>query len=224
MLFLVIPSGSFLWPASALFTILGNLAFGSSLVCLNAYLPSLARGKVANKEQGLAEVANTHEALSKATSVISSKGIAAGYTAGILLLLLLLVPVIILQGNLWSLRIAIAATGIWWLGFSVRGFYKSAPWLRYPSTYTCTAAAFFWLPRSRSANKTRTLTSSSITQPWKEFYAILLQYREIPEMAKYLVAWFLMSDAFSTITSTAVLFAKTTLGMQTPSLIFVGVL
>jgi UMF1 family MFS transporter len=53
---------------------------------------------------------------------------------------------------------------------------------------------------------------------------MLKRYREIPETFRYLAAWFIMSDAFATITSTAVLFAKITLGMQAQQLIWVGVL
>jgi MFS transporter, UMF1 family len=43
MLFLLLPSTSPLWPASALLGICANVGFGASVVAMNAYLPTLAR-------------------------------------------------------------------------------------------------------------------------------------------------------------------------------------
>ncbi|KAK7682001.1 hypothetical protein QCA50_014965 [Cerrena zonata] len=52
--------------------------------------------------------------LSTATSRISAMGIAIGYGAGIILLILSLVPVTKLGGSTFSLRLAIGSSGIWW--------------------------------------------------------------------------------------------------------------
>jgi len=55
----------------------------------------------------------------------------------------------------------------------------------------------------------------------------MLRWTEIKKLRntfKYLAAWFLLSDGFVTITSTAVLFAKTVLFMPASSLILVGVM
>lgn len=51
--------------------------------------------------------------LSNAISRISSLGIALGYFAGIVLLVLALIPVTKLKGTTWSLRLAIGLSGIW---------------------------------------------------------------------------------------------------------------
>lgn len=51
--------------------------------------------------------------LSNAISRISSLGIALGYFAGIVLLILALIPVTKLGGTTWSLRLAIGFSGIW---------------------------------------------------------------------------------------------------------------
>lgn len=64
----------------------------------------------------------------------------------------------------------------------------------------------------------------SLLEPWQELWLLIREYRRLPETFRYLAAWFIMSDAFATITSTAVLFAKTTLGMPASSLIWIGVL
>lgn len=137
LLFLLVPSQGMFWPISALLVILGNVAFGASIVCLNAYLPTLARS-VLNDESAteiadipdIADIAGDSDpsptsgersyALSHATSAISSKGIAAGYGAGILLLILCLIPVTLMKGSLFSLRLAVAASGLWWFIFSIR--------------------------------------------------------------------------------------------------------
>jgi UMF1 family MFS transporter len=52
-------------------------------------------------------------ALSNAISRISSLGIALGYLAGIVLLILALIPVTSLHGSTFSLRLAIGLSGIW---------------------------------------------------------------------------------------------------------------
>jgi len=140
LVFLTIQSRTLFWSVSALLTILGNVAFGASIVCLNAYLPTLAKKRVQNLQMkdsldrvaacmrnggdgtdyGATDEVQASILISKATSHISSKGIGAGYAAGISLLLLMLIPVTIMKGSLWSLRIAIACSGVWWLGFSIR--------------------------------------------------------------------------------------------------------
>jgi len=55
----------------------------------------------------------------------------------------------------------------------------------------------------------------------------MLRWKEVGKLRntfKYLAAWFLLSDGFTTITSTAVLFSKTVLLMPASSLILIGVI
>jgi len=52
----------------------------------------------------------------------------------------------------------------------------------------------------------------------------LQNIRRLRNTFRYLAAWFLLSDAFTTLTSTALLFAKTTLQMPPSSLVLIGVL
>lgn len=56
-------------------------------------------------------------ALSNAISRISSLGIALGYSAGIILLILALIPVTNLHGSTFSLRLAIGLSGIWCVSY-----------------------------------------------------------------------------------------------------------
>lgn len=155
ILFIGLPSSSPLWFLCALLATVAIVAFGASVVAMNAYLPSLAktasevREKAAIVEriresgpnadvdlevpdsatiddpilQGAIEAYN--EALSKATSRISSRGIALGYGAGIALLCVALIPVTMLNGSTYSLRLAVSISGVWWAVFSI----PTAIWL-----------------------------------------------------------------------------------------------
>lgn len=165
--------------------------------------------------------------LSRATSRISSFGIAIGYGAGICLLIIALIPVTQLHGSTFSLRLAIGLSGIWWAGFTI--------------------PAAVWLPGSRSAyGRGVHLTADGSCDDngipaqvdkewnlWKEIIVAwirlgeMLRWKEIKKLRntfKYLAAWFLLSDGFTTITSTAILFGKTALHMSPSALILVGVL
>ncbi|EPQ53083.1 MFS general substrate transporter [Gloeophyllum trabeum ATCC 11539] len=266
-LFLVLPSTSPVWWASALLSIIANVGFGASVVAMNAYLPSLAKGEPEVCESfatmqelptsSLAAVVTDPEALesypsegeegseplfqsdvvqakheydallSSATSRISSHGIATGYAAGIIVLILTLVPVTKLGGSTWALRLAIGASGIWWfIGTIIAGLWlpggeaeeEGAVRLatdldgeEFVSVDTTAKGAVVW---------------TEIIDAWKRL-GRMLSWREVKRLRntfRYLVAWFLLSDGFSTITSTAILFGKTTLHMPASSLILIGII
>ena len=118
------------------------------------------------------------EALTTATSRISSRGIATGYLAGIILLVIALIPVTKMKGSTLSLRLAIGMSGIWW------GFF-SLP-------------AAVWLPSgsvSAEAPEKRTVWRQ-ILFSWRRL-GEMLRWKEIKRLRntfKYLAAWFLLSD------------------------------
>ncbi|KAH0835567.1 autophagy-related protein 22-like protein [Lanmaoa asiatica] len=146
-------------------------------------------------------------ALSRATSRISSHGIASGYGAGILLLLLALVPVTQLHGSTFSLRLAIGLSGLWWMLFSI--------------------PAAIWLPGASLGalgGDNKWTVGSEVAAAWKRL-GVMLRWSQIKRLQhtfRYLAAWFLLSDGFTTITSTAILFGKTTLHMEPSSLVLIG--
>ncbi|KAF8883023.1 vacuole effluxer Atg22 like-domain-containing protein [Infundibulicybe gibba] len=233
MIFLLLPSTSPVWFLSAPLAMLANIGFGASTVAMNAYLPSLARSSpeverirtqiqdAAHPEADADPSEDPHAPLihsptsptaqhplqkeydaelSRATSRISSLGIALGYGAGILLLIVALIPVTKLGGSTFALRLAIGLSGIWWApGDDAWGAeVPDLPWN----------------------------TRREIVAAWKRL-GIMLRWKEIKRLRNtftYLAAWFLLSDGFTTITSTAILFGKTTLNMPPSSLILVGVL
>ncbi|KAJ3566214.1 hypothetical protein NP233_g7142 [Leucocoprinus birnbaumii] len=286
MLFLLLPSDSSIWYASALLAILANVSFGASVVAMNAYLPSLAKEspEVAEAHQDIltaqSEEHDDHDhhhplsldapeaepespeapliprtdsslpsntdgalpssissslkakydaTLSRATSRISSLGIAMGYAAGIFLLIVTLIPVTKLGGSTFALRLAIGLSGIWWALFSL----PAALWL--PGAAEAKQAdeegdADGWgdaeASRLEREGQRQWRVGSEIRAAWIRL-GDMLRWSEILRLKntfRYLAAWFLLSDGFTTITSTAVLFAKTSLHMSASSLILIGII
>ena len=118
------------------------------------------------------------KALTTATSRISSRGIATGYLAGIILLIIALIPVTKLKGSTLSLRLAIGMSGVWW------GFF-SLP-------------AVVWLPSGSVSAETpeKRAVWRQILFSWKRLGG-MLRWTEIKKLRntfKYLAAWFLLSD------------------------------
>lgn len=192
----------------------------------------------APSEEVAALKARYDNALSRATSRISSLGIALGYGAGILLLLVALVPVTKLQGSTFSLRLAIGLSGIWWAVFSI----PAALWLPGSSSPGSRGDAP-WLDEVE-VDTAEWSFRREIVGAWKRLGS-MLRWAEIKKLRntfKYLAAWFLLSDGmyahvfsalideatlisgFTTITSTAMLFGKTSLNMKPSALIIMGVI
>ena len=118
------------------------------------------------------------KALTTATSRISSRGIATGYLAGIILLIIALIPVTKLKGSTLSLRLAIGMSGVWWGSFSL----PAAVWL--PSGSASAEA-----PEKRNFWR-------QILFSWRRL-GEMLRWTEIKKLQntfKYLAAWFLLSD------------------------------
>ncbi|KZT65525.1 MFS general substrate transporter [Daedalea quercina L-15889] len=158
-------------------------------------------------------------ALSTATARISSHGIALGYGAGIFMLLLALIPVTRLGGSTFALRLAVGLSGVWWALFSI----PAAIWL--PGAMAA-RIVLTGDPDEGEAVPEKWSASREIVAAWKRLGG-MLRWREIKRLRNtfiYLAAWFLLSDGFTTITSTALLFGKTTLGMPPSALILIGVL
>lgn len=166
--------------------------------------------------------AEYNSTLSTATSRISAMGIAIGYGAGIILLILSLIPVTKLGGSTFSLRLAIGSSGIWWAAFSI----PSAIWL--PSTSSAKeSSSVEWDddPTITQNAEEQWSIPREIINAWKRLGGMLRpsEIKKLKNTFKYLAAWFLLSDGFTTITSTAVLFGKTVLHMPPSSLIIIGV-
>ncbi|CCL98874.1 uncharacterized protein FIBRA_00881 [Fibroporia radiculosa] len=183
--------------------------------------PLLPQGVPATSADVLAAKIVHDNSVSSATARISAQGIALGYAAGIVMLLLALVPVRSLEGSTFSLRLAIGLSGAWWALFSI----PAALWL--PGASAIEAD----LSHIRSEEGEGMLFEKwsarrEILKAWKRLGG-MLRWQEIRKLSNtfvYLAAWFLLSDGFTTITSTAILFGKTTLHMSPSALILIGAL
>ncbi|GBE85868.1 Autophagy-related protein [Sparassis crispa] len=187
--------------------------------------PLLSHQVPATDADVVAAKAAHDSALSSATARISAQGIALGYAAGIAMLLLALVPVRMLGGSTFALRLAVGLSGLWWALFSV----PAAIWL--PGSSDIEPKSSLSLADGEAGGieegeRERWNTWREVRNAWRRLGG-MLQWREIRRLRNtfvYLFAWFLLSDGFTTITSTAILFAKTTLHMTPFSLIIIGVL
>ncbi|BGP55708.1 Autophagy protein 22 [Rhodotorula sphaerocarpa] len=164
------------------------------------------------------------QARAGATRDASSRAIAWGYAAGIGALIGLLPLMSWLSARhrapasegdfndndeTGPLRFAIAMSGAWWLV----GTCFAGLWLR-PTEEPSVAS-----------RATRSMSyRASIARGWRGLGLMLGEWRRLPQTFIFLAAWFLLSDCFATITSTAVLFAKTSLNLPTSSLIVISIL
>ena len=141
-------------------------------------------------------------ALSRTTSRISSLGIALGYGAGIFLLLVALVPVTMMHGSTFALRVAIGLSGVWW------GLFSVPAWLWLPSSSASGATGVgeeegVWDDVGEGEGGERLKVhwdvQREIGAAWVRL-GDMLRWREMKKLRntfKYLAAWFLLSDGLS---------------------------
>jgi UMF1 family MFS transporter len=125
ILFITLSSSSPVWLLCGLLAALANVSFGASTVVANSYLPTLARSSgqvrklaavverlrsnISEEEQFSVQedcptsplklaLESYTKAVSRAAASISAKGIAIGYSAGIILLGVAIIPVTMLGG------------------------------------------------------------------------------------------------------------------------------
>lgn len=217
--------------ASGLLTIISNVCFGASVVLLNGYLPVLVRNhpdvrkeaifdngdlgedENADEQHGLlATTVNSAKqdmVAARVSTNLSSRGVAIGYLGGVILLLACLIQVFSMKGSTFSLQLSIFEAGIWWLLFTIPTaiMLLSRPGPPLPAT---TSGRFTWL--------------SYISFSWIKLGETLSEAWHLKDTVWFLIAWSLLADGFTTISSTAILFGKTELGMASSSLALVGLL
>jgi len=141
---------------------------------------------------------------------ISSQGIGIGYIAAIIVQILSVPIVISSKGSTFSLRLVLFFIGAWWAVFSI----PAAMWLR---------------PRPGPPLNSDTDHASKRTWlaymafSWKSLGKTVLRARRLKDVILFLAAWFLLSDGIATVSGTAVLFAKTSLGMEPAALALINV-
>lgn len=142
---------------------------------------------------------------------ISSYGIAIGYIAALLVQTLGILIVIAFQSSNFGLRLVLFVIGAWWFVFTL----PTARWLR---------------PRPGPPLHIGAQTSNFgsalayFTYSWKSLGRTATHARHLKDVLLFLAAWFLLSDSIATVSGTAVLFAKTTLGMSYAMLALINVI
>lgn len=147
----------------------------------------------------------------KLSTEISAKGISIGYAAGLFLQCIAILVLVQMKSTTWSLRVVLFIVGAWWAIFTI-------------------PAAFWLRPRPGPplpAGKNRTGFSALIsytTFAWKSLWKTVKLAKRLVDIVLFLGAWFLLSDAIATTSSTAILFAKTTLHMESWALGLISVI
>ncbi|GES90809.1 MFS general substrate transporter [Rhizophagus clarus] len=242
MLFLLIPSGSFI--IAGILTIIGNVSFGAAFVCFNGFLPVLVRNhrdvrKISNEiKNHIVDKNKTREqdtqveddestledqrllssqdpilvilkedllqTKDRISTHISTRGFASGYFGGIILLIICLFISFLLRSTIYSLQIGVFLSGIWWFLFSL----FVGKWLLPrpgPPLFFDEGSKIRWI--------------NYVTFSWNKLWKTILQVKKLEMTFRFLIVWILISDSCTTISSVALLFAKTTLNIKTPGLI-----
>jgi MFS transporter, UMF1 family len=141
---------------------------------------------------------------------ISSYGVGIGYIAAVIVQILSIVILKLTGATLFSLRLVLFVIGLWWLSFTI----PAAFWLR---PRPGPPLAF-----GREGDK-RTWVAY-ITYSWTNLGKTIVRARRLKDVLLFLAAWFMISDAVATVSGTAILFAKTTLGMDSAALAMINVI
>lgn len=131
---------------------------------------------------------------------ISAKGIGIGYGAGLFVQCASIVILVGMGSSTWSQRVVLCCIGAWWAIFTI----PAAMWLR-PRPGP---------PLPRSTHQGWRAWLSYIAYSWKNLFRTVKLARRLIDIVLFLASWFLISDAIATVSSTAILYAKTQLGMR----------
>ncbi|KAK3698030.1 Autophagy protein 22 [Vermiconidia calcicola] len=141
---------------------------------------------------------------------ISSYGIGIGYTAAVVVQVLAVVILKLTGATLFSLRLVLFVIGLWWLCFTIPAAFWLRPRPGPPLSFGKEGQTRSWL--------------AYITYSWKNLGRTIVRARRLKDVLLFLAAWFMISDAVATISGTAILFAKTTLGMESSALAMINVI
>ncbi|KAI1499200.1 autophagy-related protein 22-like protein [Biscogniauxia marginata] len=131
---------------------------------------------------------------------ISAKGIGIGYSAALFVQCVSIGMLIGLGSSTWSQRVVLLFIGAWWAVFTI----PAAIWLR-PRPGP---------PLPDNGKRGSRAWVSYIIFSWKNLFRTIMLARRLVDIVLFLASWFLLSDAIATTSSTAILFAKTQLGME----------
>ncbi|KAL2757655.1 hypothetical protein ACRALDRAFT_1060980 [Sodiomyces alcalophilus JCM 7366] len=169
----------------------------------SALLPNRARGRGTSRPTRR----TAHEELTSIelnlSTQLSSKGIGIGYCAALFLQCVGIGILIAMGNSTWALRVVLFIVGAWWTVFTI----PAAAWLRprpgpplSPAMASGFTGMWTWV--------------GYVVYSWRSLFRTIQLARRLLDIVLFLAAWFLLSDAIATTSSTAILFAKTQLRMK----------
>lgn len=160
--------------------IIANLAFGAAIVFYNSFLPEIASPETRD--------------------TVSSRGFAAGYLGGGLLLLANLGLLLLLDDTALAVRISLASAGVWWILF----------------TFIFPQRRLRQRPPARSVPPGEGLVSHGFKEVLQTFGDL---WRLYPQTLRYLIAYLVYNDGIQTVIVVATAFAADELGVATQTLL-----
>ena len=146
----------------------------------------------------------THEELTsielQLSTQISAKGLGIGYGSALFVQCVSILMLLAMGSSTWSQRVVLLFIGAWWTVFMI----PTALWLR-PRPGP---------PLSDQGAKGWRAWPAYIAYSWRNLFRTVRLAGRLVDIVLFLAAWFLLSDAIATISSTAILYAKTQLGMK----------
>ena len=148
---------------------------------------------------------------------ISSYGVGIGYLAALVVQVLSIVILQTTGSTLFSLRLVLFFIGAWWFAFTIPANYWLRPRPGPPLDLGGSDSDI------RSGSEEIRYQLAYLTYSWRNLYRTILRARRLKDVLLFLAAWFMISDAQATVSGTAILFAKTSLGMDSAHLALINV-
>lgn len=233
---------------AAAMAVIGNACFGAVTVCGNAYIPALvgvyqkrtAPNPVALPQSDYGTFSHPEappvEDAKTISSRISGRGAAIGYMSALVVqvitMAILVLPSKAENSSSTKLRSAILFIGWWWLLGQIPVYLflnideeKSGDTLIADEAFVNQDLSPGVITgRADRMIAERTDFLSDVASGWIGLISTVKKAQRLKDISLFLVGWFLLSDAVTTINSTAVLFARTNLGMATPALALIGLI
>lgn len=160
---------------------LSNAVWGMANVFYNAYIPVLV-----DTHEDVIQSNNDLEVRDEVQNFISSAGSLCGFSSGLIMTLISLAILVVVPGDLaMKYRLCIFFAGLWWLLWSIWSFLRLKPHAE----------------RSRIPKEGEWVSLSG----WVGLLHKIREIREYPETFKFLIAWFVYSDTYSTIAAMGIL-------------------
>lgn len=184
--------------------VIANCCYGVVNVVGNSLLPGFAFD-ICKYNAGYVD-----NDVDKLTTLISGRGSGLGYISALFVQVFSMV-LVKKSDSQDNIQLAIFLVGIWWLILQIPIYWLITDLIIF-NDYTNHQ-------ESRYCNLTKYLKVG-----WLSFVEALKHSYLLKDVVIFLIGWFILSDSVSTINSTAVLFAKTELKMNTLDLILISIL